>query len=83
MQFQYFLGKISLFPLLINHLLVDEQYRITQEQYRQALEKCVELQRKFNISQITEIMFSAYLAKCQVSFAIISFEATGPSQIQL
>lgn len=58
-------------------------YPITQEQYRQALEKCVELQRKFNISQITEIMFSAYLAKCQVSFAIISFEATGPSQIQL
>jgi hypothetical protein len=60
-----------------------KMYRITQEQYRQALEKCVELQRKFNISQITEIMFSAYLAKCQVSFAIISFEATGPSQIQL
>lgn len=43
-------------------------YRNTQEQYRQALEKCVELQRKFNIPQITEIMFSAYLAKCQVSF---------------
>jgi len=54
-------------------------YHITQEQYTQALEKCVELQRKFNIPQITEIMFSAYLAKCQVSFAIISFEATGPS----
>jgi hypothetical protein len=31
---------------------------ITQEQYRQALEKCVELQRKFNIPQITEIMLT-------------------------
>jgi hypothetical protein len=33
-------------------------YSITQEKYRQALEKCVELQRKFNIPQITEIMLT-------------------------
>ena len=38
-------------------------YRITQEQYRQALEKCVELQRKFNIPQITEIMLTLRNAK--------------------
>jgi hypothetical protein len=38
-------------------------YRITQEQYRQTLEKCAELQRKFNIPQITEIMLTLRNAK--------------------
>jgi hypothetical protein len=33
-------------------------YSITQDQSRQALEKCPELQGKFNIPQITEIMLT-------------------------
>jgi hypothetical protein len=35
-----------------------DRFNCTQEQYTQALEKCVELQRKFNIPQITEIMLT-------------------------
>ena len=38
-------------------------YRITQEQHIQALEKCAELQGKFNIPQITEIMLTLRNAK--------------------
>ena len=38
-------------------------YSNTPEQNRQALEKCVELQRKFNIPQITEIMLTLRNAK--------------------
>ena len=38
-------------------------HRIKHEKYRQVLEKCVELQRKFNISQITEIMLTLRNAK--------------------
>ena len=38
-------------------------HRITQEQYRQTQEKCAELQRKFNIPQITEIMLTLRNAK--------------------
>jgi hypothetical protein len=38
-------------------------YRITQEEHIQALDKCAELQGKFNIPQITEIMLTLRNAK--------------------